>query len=484
MTEKQYIKSKAISGAFWTVSGAAGQQLFAFVVFTILARNLTPTEFGSVAIVIVIIEFLNVFGRAGLTDVLIYRSDLSDSDLDTSFWLSFLLGAAGSTALWISAPTLSWLYAAEDLTNIVHLLAVSVFIYSLGTNPEALMRRNFEFKVLAARSMLATIVAGVIALIMVFEGFGIYALVCQRLAFATLNTLLLWVWTSYRPKLRFSFLEARRQLKMGVWLAASVFVSMATPKAFDLLIGYVLGLRALGYYRIASRYLDLILDFTIRPLSSVALSSFSALQTDPTARNRAYLRVVQLTALIVFPAFTGAALVSPEALILLFGEQWRPSIPVVYILALAAVPFPILFHGTSIFTAVGRGKELMFLSMFDLSLSVIVAAALAPLGLEAAALGYIGRALASVPLFLVLLRIHTALSPSKVLAVLIPPACATAVMVLIVYGMRAHLGSDKGANYFALLLYVPLGVLAYSITLLAFKPVLLDLVKLFRKDRT
>lgn len=475
------IKAKAISGAIWTVVGAAGQQVFGFIVFTMLARNITPAEFGTVAVVAVIIEFLNVFGRAGLTDVLIYRSELSQNDLHTAFWLSCLLGAVASLVLWAAAPLLARAYSSEEMASIVHLLAISVFIFSLGTNPEALIRREFGFRILAARSMTATIISGVIALALIFYGAGVYALVFQRLIFVVVNTSMLWFYSGYVPRFSISIEEARRQLYTGVWLAGSVFVSMATPKAFDLIIGSVLGLTELGFYRVGSRYLDLILDLTIRPLSSVALSSFSALQGDAVARNRAYLRVVQITALVIFPAFAGAALVSSIALPLLFGTQWRPSVPLVHILAFTALPFPILFHGTSIFTAIGRGRQLMALSFFDLTLSIIVAAFLAPWGLAAVAIGYVARACASVPLFLFVLGRHTDIRVGAVLSVLVPPGCATACMLIAAFAVGFELEKSSIGDVGALCAMITVGIITYVIALAPFRAATGDLLRILLK---
>ncbi|WP_062111255.1 lipopolysaccharide biosynthesis protein [Aureimonas sp. AU40] len=482
-TPHHNLKSKALAGTLWSLGGSVGQQLFGFLVFAILARNLSPAEFGTVAIATILIDFLNIFGRSGLTDVLIYRKDLSEVELHTSFWLSVFLGLSAMTALWLGAGFAADLFATPDLVPIMHILAVSTFIYAIGVNPEALMRKEFQFALLTKRTMLATVTSGLVAVLLIALDFGVYALVFQRLTFSILNSGLLWLWNGYRPAFRFSFPIARRQLAAGVWLASSTFVNMAIPKTFDLIIGSVLGTAALGLYRIGARYLDLILDVSIRPLSSVALSSFSALQSDAPARNRAYLRVLQLTALLIYPAFAGAALIAPEALPFLFGPQWATSIPIAQILAFSALPLPITFHNPSILIALGKGRSILVLSLFDLTLSLLVAFTAARWGVEAVAIGYVCRNIASVPLALLLLGRSTGLRASEALRALLPSAVCTFLMVAALLGLRHSALLDALPDVLRIAALVPIGLVAYAVPVVLWPGLLADLLRFARRPK-
>ncbi|KTQ90495.1 hypothetical protein NS365_04340 [Aureimonas ureilytica] len=475
------LKSKMMAGTLWSLGGSLGQQLFGFVVFAILARNLSPAEFGTVAIATILIDFLNIFGRSGLTDVLIYRKDLTALELHTSFWLSVALGLLAMALLYVGAGSAAALFDTPELEPIVQILALSTFIYAIGVNPEALMRKEFQFALLTKRTMLATVSSGLVAVALIALDFGVYALVFQRLTFSILNSGLLWMWNGYRPAFQFSFAIARRQMAAGAWLAGSSFVNMAIPKTFDLIVGSVLGTAALGLYRIGARYLDLILDVTIRPLSSVALSSFSALQSDALARNRAYLRVLQLTSLVIYPAFAGAALIAPEALPALFGPQWTASIPIAQILALSALPLPITFHNPTILTALGQGRSILALSLFDLSLSLAVAFCAAGWGVGAVAIGYVCRNIASVPLALLLLRRSTGLRPGEVLRTLLPSAACTLIMVVTLLGLRQTALVESFPDPLRIAVLVVGGLTAYAIPVLLWPGLLADLLRFIRR---
>ncbi len=177
---------------------------------------------------------------------------------------------------------------------------------------EAVLRRDFGFKTLAIRNIVANLASGGVAVAMALQNFGIASLIAQRLIAAVLLSAIVWRSVPWTPSFTFSKAICRQQLAFGGSLTLSNLLAMGNQRVIDLIVGYALGPTPLGYLRIAWRGLDMLLEIGIRPITQVTLSTFSALQHDKAALARAYSRITQVISLVAFPAFLGAGLSRPS----------------------------------------------------------------------------------------------------------------------------------------------------------------------------
>ncbi|RXR06344.1 lipopolysaccharide biosynthesis protein [Pseudoxanthomonas composti] len=395
----------ATSGTAWSFVASLGQQAIAFVVFVILARQLGPVEFGVVALANVFLDLLILVGRGGLTEVLIQRDRLDETEKSTAFWSSLCLGSAGTLAIWFGAGAAARYFDTPGMVPVMHGLALVCMLNALGTVQEAELKRDFGFKALAMRTLLATCVSGIAAVAAAYAGWGAMSLVVQRLVATLLLTGILWYAVRWVPKLTFSLSAASRQLRMGSAICGSSLLGVGNQRVIDVVIGRMLGATPLGYLRIAWRALDLLMELGLRPIQQVTLPAFSRLQNDAGALRAAYLRTARVTAIVIYPVFIGAAIVAPDLITLVFGAQWGPSVPLMQILALGVLVMPLIWFKSNVLLAIGRVRAVMLLNIVEFALSVAVVTISCRWGVTGAAWGNVIRlCLAVLPIWWVLHR--------------------------------------------------------------------------------
>jgi O-antigen/teichoic acid export membrane protein len=455
------LKSQAITGTIWTLLGSGGQQVFAFIIFMVLARTLGAADFGVMAIAAVFIDILSTTTRAGLTEVIIQRQTLNEDTKNTAFWTSVALGLVFTTALFLSAYPLAALFKTPNLAPVMQGLSFIPLLQSFGTVHEGLLRREFGFKTLALRNIFSNLVAGIIAVGMALYGLGVMSLVAQRLIQIILLTGILWASVTWRPKAAFNVRESKSQLATGGALTGANLLGMSNQRVIDLVVGYTLGPVQLGYLRIAWRGLDMLIELGIRPIAQVTLSMFGNLQSNREALARSYLRLSQLTYLITLPAFMGAAMLAPEIIRLMFGPQWEASILPMQILTLTILTFPIIYYKNNALFAVNCSRQVLGLNIAEFLLSFVVVLVSAQFGLIGAALGNVLRVILITPLILWALQKYAGIPAFPMLRQTFPLVQATAAMVAVLALARWLLEPHLSAIPMILTL-MPLGALTYA----------------------
>jgi PST family polysaccharide transporter len=463
MSEKSGLMKRTGVGVLWMVIGSGGQTLFQFVLFMILARLLGPEAFGVVGIATAFIDISNLIGRAGLTEVLIQRSDMSDEEVDTAFWSSFGFGLLLTVIMFVTAQNLADLFGVAELKPVMQWLAPMSLLFAAGTVYEAKLRREFGFRALAARNVSATIVSGVVAMVMAFTGFGVFSLVAQRLIYYVWFTAAMIVATRWWPSLRFNPRIAIAQLKGGIAVALSSLLGSGNQRVLDLIVGYFVGAQGLGYLRIAWRGIDLLLELSIRPVTTVTLTSLSRLQNDRPALIDAYLQLVHMTAAFLYPLFVGAALVAPELLTLMFGAKWQASILPMQMLTQIALFVPLIWYKTNILMAIGRMWEVLLINLFEFALSVTVGVIAAQYGVEGAAAGNVVRMLLATPVILFAVQAWTGVPFGRTLAAVMYPAAAAIIMAGALALLRPHLMSLHPIAILAIMSVVGFAIYAPAI---------------------
>ncbi|MCK1284205.1 lipopolysaccharide biosynthesis protein [Bradyrhizobium sp. 44] len=441
MTDKSGLMKRTGVGVLWMVIGSGGQTLFQFVLFMILARLLGPEAFGVVGIATAFIDISNLIGRAGLTEVLVQRAETSEEELDTAFWSSFGFGLLLTVVMFLTAQNLADLFGVAELKQVMQWLAPMSLLFAAGTVYEAKLRREFGFRALAARNVSATIVSGVVAMVMAFTGFGVFSLVAQRLIYYVWFTAAMIVATRWWPSLRFRPRIAVAQLKGGIAVALSSLLGSGNQRVLDLIVGYFVGAEGLGYLRIAWRGIDLLLELSIRPVTTVTLTSLARLQNDRPALIDTYLQLVHMTAAFLYPLFVGAALVAPELLTLMFGVKWQASILPMQILTQIALFVPLIWYKTNILMAIGRMWEVLLINLFEFAASVIVGVIAAQYSVEGAAFGNVVRMLLATPVILFAVKAWVGVPFGRTLAAVMYPAAATVIMAGALLLLRPHLGT-------------------------------------------
>ncbi|AMO23123.1 hypothetical protein UC35_09745 [Ramlibacter tataouinensis] len=458
------MQRQAANGVMWSIVASGSQQVLSLLIFAILARQLTPLEFGIMGMAAIFLEIVNLIGRAGLIEVLVQRKDLSEDETSTAFWSSLALGLLGTLLLWGGAGLISAFFQVPEVARVVQWLALVPTINAMATVHEALLRRVMGFRILALRGMAGTLVSGGVAVLMATTGFGVMSLVAQSLVAAVLTTGVMWYCTRWTPSLAFVVPEFKRQMRMGTTLCVSTLLGMGNQRIVDLVVGHVLGAVSLGYMRVAWRGFDTLLDLGMRPVVQVTFPVFSRLQQDLIALSSAYIRLARLTALIIYPIFIGSILVAPEIIRLAFGDQWESSIVPMQVLALSVLSMPMIYFKSNALVAVGHARPVLWLNVLEFGVSFGIVFVLCRYGIEGAAWGNVLRVIVVAPPIMWALQHYVGIHWKQLLGSMIPATVCTGLMVAAALAVRLAL-----APYFSaaglLVAIVTAGAICYGLVL-------------------
>jgi O-antigen/teichoic acid export membrane protein len=351
------VSRAALRGAAWMGLASWTNQAVALATFVVLGRLLAPDDFGLVAAASVVLWLLRVLVDQGFSQVLVQRQDLTELHVDTAFWTALGTGAGLALLTAATAPLVADLYSLPELTGVLRALSVVFVFAALDSTQSALLSRRMSFRTQAVRRLGASLASGAVAISLAFSGAGVWALVAQTLVYEGLIAALLWSLVSWRPRWRFSVPCFKQLFGFGFRLTLVRVLTNVGAYGDNLLIGVFVGALALGYYVVGFRVVVVINALISLALMQVVLSAFSRLQHDRGLLNAAFYRSTRLAAGISLPVYVGLAVVAHPLTVLVFGEKWAPSAPVMQALTLAGFIQGQLIFSTQYVIALGRAAN-------------------------------------------------------------------------------------------------------------------------------
>lgn len=480
------LREKAAKGVFWSVAKQWGMEAISFLTFIVLARLLTPEEFGLVALAGVFMHFIKIYLDQGFGAAIIQREDIEPEHLDTAFWTSIGMGLALTTITIAASSLIAGIFDEPRLTPILIGLSFGFFFGALGSVQGAILRRQFAFKSLAARSLAATTAGSIVGVSMALAGFGVWSLVAQNLIQNLADSLALWWASDWRPRLVFSKKHFQDLFGFGASIVGSKTLEFTNRRSDDFLIGYFLGATQLGFYSMGYRLLLVLIRMLTGITNFVAAPTFSRLQDDPERMRKVYYRVTQYSSFLAFPAYIGLGLIAPELIPALFGENWEPSVPVMQILVLVGLLSSLMVFNGSIMKAYGKPSWHLGILVIT-SVSTVLGFLLAVRwGIVAVATSFVivSFLLAPISYFAVhrLIKINFKTYFRQIVA----PLSASLIMVVVVSGLRYLLRNQDLNIYFELFIYISAGIMTYllvvGLTARSLTLQMLDLVHLSLPD--
>jgi O-antigen/teichoic acid export membrane protein len=462
-------KQTAIKGVFWSAIQNWGTQAVTFLVFTLLARLLEPKAFGLIALAGVFTAFVQIFLDRGFSVAIVQRKQIESDHLDTAFWTGVLIGLSMTIIGIMSAKAVAELFNEPDLALIVRWLSLVFTIRGFSSVQEAILQRNLNFKALAIRSGVAVVIAGIVATVMAFMGFGVWCLVAQQLINGLLQVLMLWSISDWRPKLKFSVPHFKSLFSFGINIVGIDLLTFLNRRSDDFLIGYFLGSTALGYYSIAYRLLLTGTQLLTGVLNQVAVPTFSKLQSEPEKIRKALYKVTFAASLISIPAFMGLGILASELIIVLFGQKWLPSIPVMQILASIGVLQSLFFLNGAVMTAVGKPSWRLKINFFSTIVSLVGFAIAVHYGIIAVASAFAIRNYLLCPLFVWIIYKLIKINIKQYLSQFIIPIFCSTTMCLILLLIKFLLADLIGLEQM-LLLCILAGIAVYGLSIFIVKP--------------
>jgi O-antigen/teichoic acid export membrane protein len=376
-------------GAFWMLMSQGIIFGTNFVGIVILARFLTPADFGIMAMAATVSNLIMMFRDVGLTTPVVQRRDLSDAQLSALYWINVTFGVALTAATILVAPVVAWFYDQPDLTLIVSVLATGFLIGTTGAMQDALLRRNLRFAAMATIKSMAAIVALAAGIIAAWLGYGIWALVIMRLAQTATQGLGSWLASRWRPRWYQRGTEVKSLLTVAGHVSGSQFSIYLSRNADNVLIGWYWGEHLLGLYAQAYKLLMFPLNQIGPALNGVMLPLLSRLHGDPAAYRSAYRRVTEKVVILTMP-LTCLMLVFPDEVIhVLLGPQWAEAAPILAWFGIAMIYQPVATTTGCLLMSQNRSGLLLRQGVMSSVVTVLGFAVALPFGPEWVAASFV-----------------------------------------------------------------------------------------------
>jgi PST family polysaccharide transporter len=369
------LKEKTLTGLKWSGIAQFGRQMSQFVITAILARLLSPDDFGLLGMATVFTGFMMIFSEMGVSSALIQKQDIDDGHLSSAFWLNVIVGVVLTLLLVAVSPLVALFYNQPALQPIIAVMSVGFIFASFSVIQQTILQREMDFKAIAKVELVSILIAGAVGIVMAFRGFGVWSLVGQFLALHLIRSIVFWIISSWRPQLKFSMKSVRDFIEFSAHMTGFNIINYLNRNIDYLLIGKFLGAEALGFYTLAYKIMLYPLQNISWVISKVMFPAFSIIQKDLERLKRSYLKVVKAVSLVTFPMMTVLLFSAREVIIVIFGEQWAPVIPLIRIFCLCgAVQSINTLIGNIILSQGKSGLQLRLgiLGFFAFSLAIII----------------------------------------------------------------------------------------------------------------
>jgi PST family polysaccharide transporter len=348
------LRAHSVSGGAITFAAQATRFLCTFGSQIFLARILSPVDFGLIALVAPVLSLLAVFADMGLLQALIQKQDLKQDQINTTFWSNVIISLLLSFLAAAASPIIYLIYKDPRVISITIILSASLFLNGLSQVHAALMARKFQFVRLALIELTSQLTAIGVGLASAIAGFGYWSLVWSQIANVVLSTILLWIFSDWRPSSPKLDKSSLAIFAFGAHVMGANLSSFFYVTADSIIVGVALGETSLGLYDRAYKLATQPLSQITGPVGRVALPVLSALVSQETRYRSAFKQLVQCMLLISAPAFVFATMRSSEIVNLVFGPKWADMAPAFSWICFASILVPLNASVFWLFVSQGR----------------------------------------------------------------------------------------------------------------------------------
>lgn len=390
------LKHKTVHGILWSSVERFSVQGLQFFITIIMARLLTPQDYGLIGMLTIFIAVSQSFIDSGFSQALIRKQNRTEVDNSTVFYFNIATSLLFYLLLYLSAPLVSAFYEMPELTLVMRVLSIGIIINSLTVVQHALLTIKVDFKTQTKASLTGAVLSGFIGIGMAYCGYGVWALVVQQLIFALLNTWMLWLYSKWRPLWTYSWKSFRELFAFGSKLMAVGLIDTLYRNIYSIIIGKLFTATNLGYYTRAQQCSELPSSNITGILQRVTYPVLCTIQDDNERLANVYRRFLKMSAFVVFPIMVGLASISEPFILSVLGEQWKFSATLLQIICFGMMWYPIHAINLNLLQVKGRSDLFLKLEIIKKVFLVLSLIITVPLGLLAMCYGQIVMSLFSL----------------------------------------------------------------------------------------
>lgn len=467
---KQTTSQTITRGLSWVLLQKGSLQGISLITTIILARLLTPSDFGLVALTAIFIQFSHFFIDQGMGAAVVQRKDLSPEHINAVFWINIGMSMILLLAGYFLAVPISWMFNEPAFVTIFRVLLLNLPLSAVNLVQRSLIQRNMDFRSLTTPTMISVALGAIIGIAMALSGMGVWSLVAQSLVINAATIPLYWYFSKWRPKMSFSIVHAREIFSFSAYVMCTSLLYLVNKKVDQLLIGFFLGTTALGIYSIALRLAENIDNTVNQVVGTVFFPVMSNKQENLEAFHDVLHKAFRVVGVITFPVYVGLSLVAADLLPLLYGAKWIEGVPVMQVISFFFLYQAMLRVNNIAITAAGQPKIILWLHIFSTLIQVLVIYFAAQIGLLWVALAFVLRAYILFPLYLIAMQRTVSFRLKSFFASIYPPLGGVCLMAVATISFQWLLPSLFTGRLTTLIATVLIGAVSYLLGMLIFAP--------------
>jgi teichuronic acid exporter len=366
------LKSKAINGVLWSIIENFINKGLLFVVGVILARLLSPTDFGLIGMITIIIAVSQSLVDAGFSQALIRNDKATTKDYSTVFIFNFLFSILIYLILFFSSTKISEFFNQPKLVLLIKVLAINIIINSFGLVQRTKLIKRLDFKTQAKISIVAGLMSGAIGILLAYSDFGVWSLVAKTTAFSLITVILLYIYTGWSHQLYFDAKSFKEMFAFGFKITIAGLIDSVFNNIYYIIIGKYFSAAQLGFYTRAEQFNNLPSSNLTTVVQRVSYPVLSQLQNQPTSLKHGYKKVITSTMIVSFVLMIGMAAIAEPLVITLIGEKWRTSVGYLQLLCFVGMLYPLHGINLNMLKVKGRTDLLLKLEVIKKLLSIPV----------------------------------------------------------------------------------------------------------------
>lgn len=389
MSKQDSLTSKTVSGVLWSTIERFSIQTVMFVLQIIMARLLTPADYGVIGMLAVFMAISQSFIDSGFSNALIRKTNRTETDYCTVFYFNLIVGALTYFCLYFFAPYIASFYNTPLLHQVTRVISLNLVINSLIVVHRAKLTINIDFKSQAKVTLSAAVISGTLGIYLAYAGYGVWALVYQTLANSAFTCIFFWCQLRWIPRNSFSYSSFKEMFSYGSKLLISGLLETAFRNIYTIVIGKKFSATDLGYYSRADTFAQFGTSNFTGIMQRVTFPILSSIQDDNARLAMVYRKYLRLSAFIIFPLAVGLASVAEPFITLLIGKKWLEAVPLLQIVSFAYMWYPVHSINLNLLQVKGRSDLFLKLEIFKKMLGISILIITLPYGIKALCAGQI-----------------------------------------------------------------------------------------------
>lgn len=380
----------------WSTIERFSTQGINFLFTIILARLLSPSDYGTIAMITIFFAICQTFIDSGFANALIRKIDRTEADKSTAFYFNIFVGLICYLIIFISAPFIATFYNQPILTPVTRILGINLILQSFCIIQQAELTSKINFKTQAKISLIGVIISGLLGLCMAYNGFGVWSLVTQALSSSLIRTLLLWILVRWRPTQKFSKESFRNLFSYGSKLLISGLLDTTYNNIYPLVIGKFYTPAQLGIYSRALHFGQFPSETFTRILQRVSFPALSTIQNEADRLKNNYIKFLKLSSFLVFPTMMLLAALAKPLVLFLLTDKWSEAIPLLQILCFSLMWYPVHAINLNLLQVKGRSDLFLRLEIIKKCIGIAILVITLPRGIRAMCYGMVVSAYISL----------------------------------------------------------------------------------------